>query len=29
MTSTPHVRVGRVYDERTEADGLRVLVDRI
>ena len=29
MTSRPHVRVGRVYDERTEADGLRVLVDRM
>ena len=29
MTSRPHVRIGRVYDERTEADGLRVLVDRM
>jgi uncharacterized protein YeaO (DUF488 family) len=29
MGSTPHVRVGRVYDQRSDADGLRVLVDRI
>ncbi|MGZ4694395.1 MAG: DUF488 domain-containing protein, partial [Acidimicrobiales bacterium] len=29
MSSSPEVRVGRVYDERTRADGLRVLVDRL
>lgn len=29
MTNRPNVRMGRVYDERTEADGLRVLVDRM
>ncbi len=29
MASKLHVRAGRVYDERTEADGLRVLVDRM
>ncbi len=29
MTSSPHVRAGRVYDKRTAADGLRVLVDRM
>ena len=29
MQPQPHVRVGRVYDERTGQDGIRVLVDRL
>jgi uncharacterized protein YeaO (DUF488 family) len=29
MHRQPRVRVGRVYDERTERDGTRVLVDRL
>lgn len=29
MTSTPEVRVRRIYDEPTPEDGLRVLVDRV
>ncbi|MDQ2884229.1 MAG: DUF488 family protein [Actinomycetota bacterium] len=29
MTRQSRVRVGRVYDERTPEDGVRVLVDRI
>lgn len=29
MTRGHEVRVGRVYDERTKADGRRVLVDRM
>jgi uncharacterized protein YeaO (DUF488 family) len=29
MTSTPQVRVRRVYDEPTGQDGTRVLVDRV
>jgi uncharacterized protein YeaO (DUF488 family) len=29
MTSKPEVRVRRVYDEPTRADGTRVLVDRV
>lgn len=29
MPRQPHVRVGRVYDERTAQDGTRVLVDRL
>jgi uncharacterized protein YeaO (DUF488 family) len=29
MTNQHEVRVGRVYDERTKADGRRVLVDRL
>jgi uncharacterized protein YeaO (DUF488 family) len=29
MQRQPRVRVGRVYDERTERDGTRVLVDRL
>ena len=29
MQPQPRVRVGRVYDERTAQDGIRVLVDRL
>jgi uncharacterized protein YeaO (DUF488 family) len=29
MTKRRHVRVGRIYDDPTPADGARVLVDRI
>ncbi len=29
MRRQPRVRVGRVYDERSAADGTRVLVDRL
>jgi uncharacterized protein YeaO (DUF488 family) len=29
MTAAPRVRPGRVYDDRSAADGTRVLVDRL
>lgn len=29
MAGKPHVRVGRIYDPPTPADGVRVLVDRV
>jgi uncharacterized protein YeaO (DUF488 family) len=29
MTAKQHVRLGRVYDDRSAADGTRVLVDRL
>jgi uncharacterized protein YeaO (DUF488 family) len=29
MSADPRVRLGRVYDERSAADGTRVLVDRL
>jgi uncharacterized protein YeaO (DUF488 family) len=29
MTAKEHVRLGRVYDDRSAADGTRILVDRL